>query len=47
MKLTTNNLLIEPALSGGAIVRFETLDLKYSQDLMHKYEGMKMSVEIK
>lgn len=47
MKLTTQNLLIEPALSGGAIVRFETLDLKYMPDLMHKYEGKKMTVEVK
>lgn len=47
MKLTTNNLLIEPALSGGAIIRFETLDIKYSHELMHKYDGKKMTVEIK
>lgn len=47
MKLTTENLMIEPALSGGAIVRFETLDLKYQRDLMHKYEGKKVTVEIK
>lgn len=47
MKLTTENLLIEPALSGGAIVRFETLDIKYSHDLMHKYEGKKMTVDVK
>ena len=47
MKLTTQNLLIEPALSGGAIVRFETLDLKYMPDLMHKYEGKQMTVEVK
>lgn len=47
MKLTTENLLVEPALSGGAIIRFETLDLKYSPELLHKYEGKKISVEIK
>ena len=47
MKLTTENLMIEPALSGGAIVRFETLDIKYSHDLMHKYEGRKMTVDVK
>ena len=47
MKLRTNNLMIEPALSGGAIVRFETLDLKYSPDLLHKYDGKKMTVEFK
>lgn len=47
MKLTTNSLMIEPALSGGAIVRFETMDLKYQRDLMHKYEGKKVKVEIK
>ena len=47
MKLLAENLLIEPSISGGAIVRFETLDLKYSHDLMHKYEGKKMTVEIK
>ncbi len=47
MRLTTENLLIEPALSGGAIIRFETLDLKYMPDLMHKYEGRKMTVEVK
>ena len=39
--------MIEPALSGGAIVRFETLDLKYSPDLLHKYDGKKMTVEFK
>lgn len=47
MKLTAENLLIEPAISGGAIVRFETLDLHYSHDLMHKYDGKKVTVEIK
>ncbi len=47
MKLSTNNLMIEPALSGGAIVRFETLDLKYSPELLHKYDGKTVSVEIK
>ena len=47
MKLTTNNLMIEPALSGGAIVRFETMDLRYQRDLMHKYDGKKMKIEIK
>ena len=47
MKLTTQNLMIEPALSGGAIVRFETLDLKYQRELMHKYDGKKVTVEIK
>jgi len=47
VKLTTENMLIEPALSGGAIVRFETMDLKYQPDLMHKYEGKKVTVEIK
>ena len=47
MKLIAENLLIEPSISGGAIVRFETLDLKYSHDLLHKYEGKKMTVEIK
>lgn len=47
MKLIAENLMIEPAISGGAIVRFETLDLRYSHDLMHKYDGKKMTVEIK
>ena len=47
MKLTTQNLMIEPALSGGAIVRFETLDLKYQRELMHKYDGKTVTVEIK
>jgi len=47
MKLQAENLLIEPSISGGAIVRFETLDLKYSHDIMHKYDGKKMTVEIK
>lgn len=47
MKLTTENLLIEPALSGGAIVRFETMDLNYQPDLLHKYEGKKVTVEIR
>lgn len=47
MKLTTQNLMIEPALSGGAIVRFETMDLKYQRDLMHKYDGKEITVEIK
>ena len=47
MKLTTNNLMIEPALSGGAIVRFETLDLRYQPELMHKYDGKKMTIEVK
>ena len=47
MKLTAEHLMIEPSLSGGAIVRFETMDLKYQSDLMHKYDGKKMRVEIK
>lgn len=47
MKLIAENLLIEPSISGGAVVRFETLDLKYNHDLMHKYDGKKMTVEIK
>ena len=47
MKLTTNDLLIQPALSGGVIVKFETLDLKYQPDLMHKYDGKTVTVEIK
>lgn len=47
MKLTAENLLIEPSISGGAIVRFETLDLKYQPELLHKYDGKKVSVEIK
>lgn len=47
MKLIAENMLVEPALSGGAIVRFETLDLQYSPELLHKYEGKKISVEIK
>ena len=47
MKLTTQNLMIEPALSGGAIVRFETMDLKYQPDLMHKYDGKNIVVDIK
>lgn len=47
MKLLTENLMVEPALSGGAIVRFETMDLQYSPELLHKYEGKKISVEIK
>ena len=47
MKLIAENLMIEPAISGGAIVRFETFDLRYSHDLMHKYDGKKMTVEIK
>ena len=47
MKLTTENLLVEPALSGGAIIRFETLDLKYKPELLHKYEGKKITVDIK
>lgn len=47
MKLTTDNLRVEPALSGGAIVTFETVDLQYSPELLHKYEGKKISVEVK
>lgn len=47
MKLVAENMLVEPALSGGAIVRFETLDLKYSPELLHKYEGKKITVDIK
>ena len=47
MKLTTNNLLIQPALSGGAIVHFETTDLKYQRELMHKYDGKTVTVDIK
>ena len=47
MKLVTDNLMIEPALSGGAIVRFETLDLHYSPELLRKYEGKKITVEFK
>ena len=47
MKLLAENLLIEPSISGGAVVRFETLDIKWNQDIMHKYDGKKMTVEIK
>lgn len=47
MKLTTNDLLLQPALSGGVIVKFETLDLKYQPDLMHKYDGKTVTVDIK
>jgi len=47
MKLTAENLMIEPSISGGAIVRFETLDLQYKPDLIQKYAGKKMTVEIK
>lgn len=47
MKLTTENLLIQPALSGGAIVHFETLDLRYQRELMHKYDGKTVTVEIR
>ena len=47
MKLSTNDLLIQPALSGGVIVKFETLDIKYQPDLMHKYDGKPVTVEIK
>ena len=47
MKLIAENLLIDPSISGGAVVRFETLDLQWNHDIMHKYEGKKMTVEIK
>ena len=47
MKLLAENLMIMPSLSGGSIVRFETLDMRYSPELMHKYDGKKMKVEIK
>ena len=47
MKLLAENLLIEPALSGGAMVRFETLDIQYSHEMLHKYDGKKVTVEIK
>lgn len=47
MKLLAENILIEPSISGGAVVRFETLDIKWNHDIMHKYDGKKMTVEIK
>ena len=47
MKLTAQNLMIEPALSGGSVVRFETLDMRYTPELLHKYDGKKVTVEIK
>ena len=47
MKLTTQNLMIQPALSGGAIIHFETTDLKYQRELMHKYDGKEVTVDIK
>ncbi len=47
MKVEAENLLIEPALSGGSMIRFETMDVKWSQDLLHKYDGKKVTVEIK
>ena len=47
MKLTTKNMMIEPSVDGGAIVRFQTDDLVYQPELMHKYDGKLMNVEIK
>lgn len=47
MKITTQNLKIEPSRTGGAIIHFDTLDLKYQPELMHKYDGKDMVVEIK
>lgn len=47
MKLVAENLMIEPALSGGSIVRFETLDIRYEPEHNDKYRGKKMKVEIK
>ena len=47
MKLKAENLMIEPALSGGSIIRFETMDIEYSPELMHKYDSKQMNVEIK
>ena len=47
MKLTTNNLTIEPGSSGGSIVIFETDDLEYKPEMKNKYDGKKMKVEVK
>ncbi len=47
MKLIAENLRVEPSLSGGAKVSFETLDLKYSPEMLHKYDDKKVTVEIK
>lgn len=47
MKLLAENLMIEPALSGGSIVRFETLDIRYEPELNDKYRGKKIKVDIK
>lgn len=47
MKVKAQNLMIEPALSGGCIVRFETTDLRYTPELTHKYMDKPMTAEIK
>jgi hypothetical protein len=47
MKLTTDNLMIAPARSGGVIINFESIDMKYQSELLHKYEGKKLTVDIK
>lgn len=47
MKLTTNDILIEGSIQGGCKVSFFAPDLPYTADLMHKYTGRPISVEIK
>ena len=47
MKLMAENLRIEPALTGGCIIRFETTDMRFTPELLHKYDGKKMKVDIK
>lgn len=47
MKMTTNDILIEPSIHGGLQVSFRTSDLTYNNDLMHKYSGKSFVVEIK
>lgn len=47
MKMTTENLMIEPALGGGLQVRFSTDDIAYAPDMLHKYEGKPVTIEVK
>lgn len=47
MRVTTNDLKIQPSVSGGAIIQFDTLDIKYQPELMHKYDGKELTIEIK
>lgn len=47
MKFTTDSILIEGSVGGGLRISFHTQDMDFSQDLMHKYDGIPYEVTFK